>query len=123
MWTIPAAGHLRAFIGRRVKNQADVNDLVQRVPLQIVTRLDTLRDAERLHAWATARPGTSSSITTALRAASARAPPGQQLRAVLEACCRIDLDRRGGVSAYTARHPDVCGCSGFDEEVNSPATR
>ena len=36
----------------------------------------------------------------------------QQLRAVLEACCRIDLDRRGGISAYTARHPDACGCGG-----------
>ncbi len=44
-------GNLRAFIGRRVRNQADVDDLVQRVLLQIVRGLGSLRDAERLHAW------------------------------------------------------------------------
>jgi RNA polymerase sigma-70 factor (ECF subfamily) len=42
---------LRAFISRRVRNQADVDDLVQRVLLQIVKGLASLRDAERLHAW------------------------------------------------------------------------
>jgi RNA polymerase sigma-70 factor, ECF subfamily len=42
---------LRAFVGRRVRNQADVDDLVQRVLLQIVKGHDSLRDAERLHAW------------------------------------------------------------------------
>ena len=36
----------------------------------------------------------------------------QQLRAVLEACCRIDLDHRGSISGYAARHPDACGCGG-----------
>jgi RNA polymerase sigma-70 factor (ECF subfamily) len=44
-------GNLRAFISRRVRNQADVDDLVQRVLLQIVKGLASLRDAERLHAW------------------------------------------------------------------------
>lgn len=62
-------GNRRAFIARRVQNQADVDDLVQRVLLQIVTGLHSLR-------------------------------------------CRIDLDRRNGISAYTPRHPDACGCGG-----------
>lgn len=44
-------GNLRAFIGRRVRNPADVDDLVQRVMLQIVTGLGSLRDLSRLHAW------------------------------------------------------------------------
>src|SRR5918995_6825167 len=44
-------GNLRAFIGRRVRNPADVDDLVQRVLLQIVKGLDSLRDLSRLHAW------------------------------------------------------------------------
>lgn len=44
-------GSLRAFIGRRVRNPSDVDDLVQRVLLQIVKGLGSLRDAERLHAW------------------------------------------------------------------------
>jgi hypothetical protein len=39
----------RAFISRRVRNQADVDHLVQRVRLQIVKGLASLRDAERLH--------------------------------------------------------------------------
>jgi RNA polymerase sigma-70 factor (ECF subfamily) len=34
----------------------------------------------------------------------------QALRAVLDACCRIDLDRRGRVTDYTARHPGACAC-------------
>jgi RNA polymerase sigma-70 factor, ECF subfamily len=44
-------GNLRAFISRRVRNQSDVDDLVQRVLLQIVKGLGSVRDAERLHAW------------------------------------------------------------------------
>ena len=44
-------GNLRAFIARRVRHQADVDDLVQRVMLQIVTGLGSLREVERLHAW------------------------------------------------------------------------
>ena len=44
-------GNLRAFISRRVRNQSDVDDLVQRVLLQMVKGLGSLRDAERLHAW------------------------------------------------------------------------
>jgi RNA polymerase sigma-70 factor (ECF subfamily) len=44
-------GNLKAFISRRVRNPADVDDLVQRVLLQIVKGLASLRDAERLHSW------------------------------------------------------------------------
>jgi RNA polymerase sigma-70 factor (ECF subfamily) len=44
-------GNLRAFIRRRVRNEADVDDLVQRVLLQIVGGLGSLREVERLHAW------------------------------------------------------------------------
>ena len=182
--------NLRAFIARRVQSQADVDDLVQRVLLQIVKSLDTLRHAERLHAWVyrTARNvivdhyraagsrrelatgdvvdleatdgATSESVddddAAALRELAACLAPmlsqlspayreairmidlegtpqqeaahragvslsgmksrvqrgRQQLREVLEACCRIDLDRRGNIAAYTARHPDSCGCGG-----------
>jgi RNA polymerase sigma-70 factor (ECF subfamily) len=181
---------LRAFIARRVRNQADVDDLVQRVLLQIVKGVGTLRDAERLHAWVylTARnvivdhyrsagsrrelaAGDAGDLESSEAAAPApvdddegaalrelatcltpmlgqlspayqdairivdlegatqqeaarragvslsgmksRVQRGrQQLRAVLEACCRVDLDRRGGISDYTARHPDACGCNG-----------
>ena len=41
-------GNLRAFVARRVQNQADVDDLVQRVLLQIVKGLDTLPKPGRL---------------------------------------------------------------------------
>lgn len=183
-------GNLRAFIARRVQNQADVDDLVQRVLLQIVTGLESLRDDGRLHAWVyrTARnvivdyyratgsrrehaagdagdveastpttlPRLDEGDGAALRELAAclapmlnQLPPAyqeairivdlegttqqeaarrvgvslsgmksrvqrgrQQLRTVVEACCRIDLDRRNGISAYTPRHPDACGCGG-----------
>jgi RNA polymerase sigma-70 factor, ECF subfamily len=184
--------NLHAFIRRRVRNQSDVDDLVQRVLLQIVKGLDSLRDAERLHAWVyrTARnvlidyyrspvvrrevpsgdaadlgevgcldahagpvedderaaleelagcltamlsrlpPAHREAITLAdlqgLNQAEAAARVGvsisgmksrvqrgrKQLKAVLEACCRIQLGRGGGIVAYDRRQPDSCGpCS------------
>jgi RNA polymerase sigma-70 factor (ECF subfamily) len=193
-------GNLRAFIARRVRNPADVDDLVQRVLLQIVKGVGTLRDAERLHAWvyrtarnvlvdhyratasrrehaggdatdledveaaaafrhaAAPRDPTNEDERAALRELAACLSPmigqltpayreavrivdlegatqheaarragvslsgmksrvqrgRQQLRAVLEACCRIDLDRRGAISDYAARHPGACGCGGCE---------
>jgi RNA polymerase sigma-70 factor (ECF subfamily) len=185
---------LRAFIGRRVRNPADVDDLVQRVLLQIVKGLGSLRDTERLHAWVyrTARNvivdhyrspavrrelpnGDAEDLADAQAVSPAdvasedegaavrelaacmtpmlqRLPPAyreairlteleglnqadaarksgvtvsgmksrvqrgrRQLRAVLEDCCRIELDRRGGVVAFDRRDSaagDSCkGCS------------
>ncbi len=176
-------GNLRAFIGRRVRNQADVDDLVQRVLLQIVKGLGSLRDAERLHAWVyrTARnvivdhyrsstgrreasgdaedlaapdapdlsvddesvalqelaicltpmlrqlqPAYREAVTltdlegitqaeaaervgVSLSGMKSRVQRGRrQLKAVLEACCRVDLDHRGGIVGYEPREPDSC---------------
>ena len=183
-------GDLRAFISRRVRNQADVDDLVQRVLLQIVKGLASLRDAERLHAWVyrTARnvivdyyrssagrrevasggaedlaaasaetqansqdderaalqelagcmtpmirqlpPAYREAVTLAdlegvnqadaaaragvsLSAMKSRIQRGrQQLKAVLEDCCRVQLDRRGTIVAYDPRKPNSCGPCG-----------
>lgn len=177
-------GNLRAFIGRRVRNQADVDDLVQRVLLQIVKGLGSLRDAERLHAWvyrtarnvivdhyrsSTARrelasgdaqdlaladvsnlsvdeesvalqelaicltpmlrqlqPAYREAVTltelegitqaeaaertgVSLSGMKSRVQRGRrQLKAVLEACCRVDLDNRGSIVGYEPREPDSC---------------
>lgn len=184
---------LRAFIGRRVRNQADVDDLVQRVLLQIVRGLASLRDAERLHAWVyrTARnvlidyyratgarrevagggsedlaasvadgaPRTARAddderaalqeLTGCLAPMMRQLPPAyrdavtmadlegvnqaeaarragvslsgmksrvqrgrRQLKAALETCCRVDLDRRGAIVGYEARKPDPSGSCG-----------
>ena len=183
-------GNLRAFIGRRVRNQADVDDLVQRVFLQMVKGLASLRDAERLHAWVyrTARnvivdyyrssgarrevasggeeelaaasgdsqvppeddqraalqelaacmtpmirqlaPAYRQAVTLAdlegVNQADAAARAGvsvsgmksriqrgrQQLKAVLEECCRVQLDRRGTIVGYDPRKADSCGPCG-----------
>ena len=184
--------NMRAFIGRRVRNQSDVDDLVQRVLLQIVMGLGSLRDAERLHAWVyrTARnvlvdyyrsssakhevasgsaedvasvdrsdsqdhsseddqaaalqelaacmapmlrelsPAYRQAITMAdlegMNQAEAAKRAGvsisgmksrvqrgrKQLKAVLEKCCRIQLDRRAAVVEYERRKADSCGPSG-----------
>jgi RNA polymerase sigma-70 factor (ECF subfamily) len=186
-------GNLRAFISRRVRNQSDVDDLVQRVLLQIVKGLGSLRDAERLHAWVyrtarnvivdyyrspTARrevasggpedlaladvaesqapaedderaalqelaacltpmirqlpPAYREAITLAdlegVNQADAARRAGvsvsgmksriqrgrKQLKAVLEACCRVHLDRRGTIVAYDPRSANACGCDDCD---------
>jgi RNA polymerase sigma-70 factor (ECF subfamily) len=36
----------------------------------------------------------------------------QQLKAVLEDCCRVQLDRRGTIVAYDPRKPNSCGPCG-----------
>jgi RNA polymerase sigma-70 factor, ECF subfamily len=183
-------GNLRAFISRRVRNPADVDDLVQRVLLQIVKGLASLRDAERLHAWVyrttrnvivdyyrspTLRREVASGDQEDLAAANAESqaisqdderaalrelaacmtpmirqlPPAyreavtladlegvnqadaaaragvsisgmksriqrgrKQLKAVLEDCCRIQLDRRGTIVAYDPHKPNSCGPCG-----------
>lgn len=180
---------LRAFVRRRVRNEADVDDLVQRVLLQIFKSLDSLRDVDRVHAWVyrTAR----NTIIDYYRAAGARVdtPAGdavdvaadvvddgrvdgavlqelagcmapmmqqldpssrealalaefggltqreaaeragitvsgmksrvqrgrRQLKAVFEACCRIELDRRGGIAAFERQSTSGCEpCSECD---------
>lgn len=182
-------GRLRAFIGRRVRNAADVDDLVQRVLLRIVSGAGSLQQTERLHAWiyriarnaiadhyrspAVRREQASGDIIeiaaaneaaipaardgdepAALRELAAclqpmiqRLPPAYQdalrmadlegvtqadaarragvsvsgmksrvqrarlqLRAVVEECCRVDLDRRGAITSYASRHPARCAC-------------
>lgn len=50
LWTDLNAG-LRAFVGRRVRNPADVDDIVQRVFLSVHRGLPSLREADRVHAW------------------------------------------------------------------------
>jgi len=180
---------LRMFIARRVRDRSDVDDLVQRVLLQMVTSIGSLRDAGRLHAWVyqtarhaivdyyRARGGTrefaaggavdleSAAATgpsqpadddeAALREVAACLAPmlaqlpavyrdavrsvdlqgvpqrqaalqagvslsgmksrvqrgRRQLRAILEACCRIGLDRRGSLTGCNARQTTACDCS------------
>jgi RNA polymerase sigma-70 factor, ECF subfamily len=183
---------LRRFIGRRVRNPADVDDLVQRVLLQIVRGLDSLRDLRRLHAWVyrTARnviidyyrsaaprhevlsgsaedvgeaavgagfvgldaedePRALAELACCLEPMLRQLAPEyrhalvrsdlegipqaalateagvslsgmksrvqrarRQLKAVLEACCRIDLDRRGGIMGYESRTRNRCESCG-----------
>lgn len=43
--------NIRAFVARRVREPADVDDIVQRVFLQVHRGLPALRDADRIHAW------------------------------------------------------------------------
>lgn len=185
--------NLRVFIGRRVRNHADVDDLAQRVLLQVVKGLGTLRDPNRLHAWVyrTARhviadyyrspvvrrevaSGDATEVAdtasddgrarrdepfqedegAALRELAACMAPmldqlpaeyreavtladiegvpqaeaarragvsvsgmksrvqrgRQRLKDVFEACCRIEIDRRGGIISYARRAQRSCGC-------------
>jgi RNA polymerase sigma-70 factor, ECF subfamily len=107
-------GNLRAFISRRVRNQSDVDDLVQRVLLQIVKGIGSLRDRERLHAWVyraarnvlvdyyrspAARrevPGGGLEDLVPSDAADPKAPSGDDERAALQelAACVIPMIRQ-----------------------------
>jgi RNA polymerase sigma-70 factor, ECF subfamily len=179
--------NLRGFVGRRVNNPADVDDLVQAVMVRLLKGLETLRDSERLHPWVyrTARnviidhyravasrreitatddgrrdddvssqPITEENEDAALQElasclapmvrqldpsyqeavtltelagvtqaeAAKRAgisfsgmksrvqPARKRLKTVIEECCRIQLDRRGGIIAYESRRPGWCNC-------------
>jgi RNA polymerase sigma-70 factor, ECF subfamily len=50
VWAELHAG-IRGFVARRVRQQADVDDVVQRVFLQVHRALPTLRETDKLHAW------------------------------------------------------------------------
>ena len=188
VWTELHA-NVRGFVGRRVRQPADVDDIVQRVFLQVHGALPTLRDGDKLHAWiyqTTRRTiadyyrapahrrevpaGTAVDLVTveqtgdgtvdesedsALQELSAclkplisnLGPADQEalqlvefegltqveaagrlglsvsgmksrvqrarlhLRSALDDCCRVALDRRGGVLSYEAR-ADQCGPCG-----------
>jgi len=183
--------NLRAFIGRRVRNPDDVEDLVQRVLLQVLVGVGSLRDADRLHAWVyrtarnvivdhyrspRARREVASGDAESLADAVATQPDGdedekaalreladclapmlrqlrpayreaviladlegvnqadaarragisvsgmksrvqrgrRELKAVLEACCRVDLDSRGGIVGYEPRTQTQDACTRCD---------
>ena len=50
VWADLHAG-LRRFVARRVRAEADADDIVQRVFLKVHQSLPQLRDADRLHGW------------------------------------------------------------------------
>jgi RNA polymerase sigma-70 factor (ECF subfamily) len=179
---------IRAFVSRRIREAADVDDVVQRVFLRVHEGLASLRDEDRVHAWVY-RTATHA-IADYYRGAVVRreiasggledfveaSPPGagseeeeadeqpaqkefaacvqpllrslseadrealrlidveevsqtdaarqlglsvsgmksriqrarRRLRAVVEQCCRVQLDRRGAIIAYEQR--SACGC-------------
>jgi RNA polymerase sigma-70 factor (ECF subfamily) len=182
---------IRGFVSRRVRNPADVDDVVQRVFLQVHRGLPSLRDGDRVHAWVyrTARhaivdyyrgpvqrrelasggladfadaPDTADSesgedegsierdfagcMRPLLRSLEApdvealtlvdvegltQADAAKRLnlsvsgmksrvqrarrrfRAVVDECCRVQLDRRGGVIGYERRK--TSGCDGCED--------
>jgi len=42
---------LKSFIKKRVKNDQDVDDILQNVFLKIFYNINTLKDADKIHAW------------------------------------------------------------------------
>jgi RNA polymerase sigma-70 factor (ECF subfamily) len=187
--------NVRGFVARRVRQQADVDDIVQRVFLRVHRALPALRNTDKLHAWiyqTTRRaiadhyraPAHSREVTTGsaedladqLPAAdtdednaafqelstclkpliSSLAAADQQalqmvefegltqveaaaklglsvsgmksrvqrarshLRSALQDCCRIALDRRGGVVGYQTNSEvcDACGPAESDRKAH-----
>jgi len=192
--------NIRRFVGGRVRNAADVDDVVQRVFLRVHQALPTLRDGDRLHAWV--YQTTRNTIADHYRAPAQRRelPAGgiedlagddgpavnedpaderlalnelagclkpllkelpvpdqealrlvefegvtqvdaarhlglsvsgmksrvqrarHRLKALFEDCCRIDVDRRGGIMSYEPRREapcDRCQCTDRTRSVRS----
>lgn len=187
VWIDMHAGLLR-FVGRRVRHDADAEDIVQRVFLKVHESLAGLKDADRLHAWiyqvtrrAIADHYRSPAVRREVPMESEEAPDDAlraapddeadreagseafrelasclhplvaqltaadqealrlveveglsqieaadklglsvsgmksrvqrargRLRHIVEDCCRIDLDRRGGIIGYRSRRRDRC---------------
>lgn len=190
--------NIRGFVGRRVRQPADVDDIVQRVFLQVHRALPTLRDSDRLHAWVyqTTRRAIADyyrapshtrevpagaavdlapqiadaadddadgsalqELSTCLKPLiSSLGPADQQalqlvefegvtqaeaaqrlglsvsgmksrvqrarlhLRTALDECCRIALDRRGGIISYEARTNQCGTCQGPSETSGSESS-
>jgi len=184
--------NIRGFVSRRVRQPADVDDIVQRIFLQVHRALPTLRDAEKLQPWiyqttrrtiadyyrapvrrrevavgaeedlATLEPAADrlpdedndsalSELSACLRPLMNNLRPADQqalqliefegltqvqaaahlglsnsgmksrvqrarlhLRSALDDCCRVALDRRGGIVDYQARTDsrESCGSCG-----------
>jgi RNA polymerase sigma-70 factor, ECF subfamily len=179
--------NIRSFVGRRLGNAADVDDVVQRVFLQLHRALPTLRDHDRVPGWIyrTARnaiadhyrapahrrevsagdihdlaetaPAENDTASAADESSAVHELAGcmrpllealplvdqetlglvefqgvaqseaarrlglsvsgmksrvqrarHRLKALLEDCCRVELDRRSRIVSYEARRPDSC---------------
>jgi RNA polymerase sigma-70 factor (ECF subfamily) len=195
VWTELHAG-IRGFVARRVRQQADVDDVVQRVFLQVHRALPTLRETDKLHAWVyqTTRraiadfyrapsqnrevaTGSAEDIANELAAASDSPEDDEtatrelstclkplmsgltaadqealqlvefdgvtqveaagrlglsvsgmksrvqrarsHLRSALHDCCRIAIDRRGGVISYEGKHGNCESCASSDSDSSS----
>jgi RNA polymerase sigma-70 factor (ECF subfamily) len=191
--------NIRGFVARRVRQPADVDDIVQQVFLRVHQALPTLRDADKLHAWiyqttrriivdhyrapvqrrevpagmavdivAAEQPGDATvdeheesalqELATCLKPLISKLAVADRealrlvefegltqveaarrlglsvsgmksrvqrarlhLRSALDDCCRIALDRRGGVLGYEGRSDGCgpCGCnSGSNHDQN-----
>jgi len=182
--------NIRGFVARRIRQPADVDDIVQQVFLRVHQTLPTLRDEDKLHAWVyqTTRriivdyyrapaqrrevpAGAALDVVPEERQGDVQPDEAEEaalhelaaclkpligtlaaadqealrlvefegltqvdaanrlglsvsgmksrvqrarlhLQTVLEGCCRIELDRRGGVLAYEGRGEQCgsCGC-------------
>ena len=100
---LPAS--LRRFIGRRVRNPADVDDLVQRVLLQIVKGIGGLRDQDRLYAWVyrTARNAIADHYRAGLRREIASGGAADVAEAVGSLAAPVDDDEEIAVQ-------ELAGC-------------
>ena len=192
--------NIRGFVARRVRQPADVDDIVQQVFLRVHQALPTLRDADKLHAWiyqttrriivdhyrapaqrrevsagmavdivAAEQPGdvmvdeheesALQELATCLKPLIGKLAVADRealrliefegltqvevarrlglsvsgmksrvqrarlhLRSALDDCCRIALDRRGGVLGYEGRSDECgpCGCGGISNHDHNP---
>jgi DNA-directed RNA polymerase specialized sigma24 family protein len=104
MWN-QLRGPLKVFIRRRIHDEFEAEDLLQDVFLKIYTRLDSLRDEQKLQPWIF-----QIAMGISYTGAKSRVQRGKQkLKEIMLACCRLELDRYGNILDYQEKN-NACAC-------------
>lgn len=108
---------LRAFVGRRVANPADVDDIVQFAFLQLHRGLGEIRNGERIHAWlySTARRAIADYYRSRSRRLEVPSGGAVDLDALAQMGTLADGDERQEVARCLA--PVVDRLSAADQEA------
>ena len=118
VWTELHAG-IRGFVARRVRQQADVDDVVQRVFLQVHRALPTLRDTDKLHAWVyqTARRAIADFYRTPSQHREVATGTAEDVANELAASDPLEEDTAATRELSTCLKPLMSGLTAADQEA------
>jgi RNA polymerase sigma-70 factor, ECF subfamily len=110
---------IRGFVARRVRQQADVDDVVQRVFLQVHRALPTLRETDKLHAWVyqTTRRAIADFYRTPSQNREVATGTVQDIANELAASDSVEDDEAATRELSTCLKPLMSGLTAADQEA------